>query len=158
MRLTRLLSTLTLLSIAACGGSSDSLTGTDTGGSGSGPMSATIDGTAWVSPVPAGRRTSNIVAVAGLDLGLTASVSFAFVATSTGTYSVAFANTNFGSATIAKGSLGWSSALSGGSGSVTLTTLTASHMVGTFAFDAVPASGGATGTIHVTNGKFDITF
>jgi hypothetical protein len=38
-----------------------------------------------------------------------------------------------------------------------VTTLTAHHLVGTFAFDAVgtPAS---LGTAHVTNGKFDITF
>jgi hypothetical protein len=36
--------------------------------------------------------------------------------------------------------------------------MTANHVVGTFAFDAVAASGGATGTVHVTNGKFDITF
>jgi len=158
MRLARPLSAICLLSIAACGGS-DTVTGTTGNCATATTISATIDGTAWCSPAAGASRGNNsIIAVAGIDLGLTASVSFGLVASAPGTFSVAFGNNTFGSATVTKVGKGWSSALQGGTGSVTLTTLTANHVVGTFAFDAVPASGGATGTVHVTNGKFDITF
>lgn len=156
----RVLSAMGLLSIVACGGS-DSVTGTTTGNCGTTTtMSATIDGTAWCSPAASVSRAGNnsIIAVAGIDLGLTASISFGVVAPATGTFSVAPGNNTFGSATVAKAGKGWSSAVPGGTGSVTFTTLTANHVVGTFAFDAVGASGGATGMVHVTNGKFDITF
>ena len=155
----RALSATVLLSIAACGGS-DSVTGTTVSCATSTTISATIDGTAWCSPAAGVSRAGNnsIIAIAWIDLGLTASISFGVVASATGTFSVAFGNTTFGSATITKAGKGWSSALQGGTGTVTFSTLTANHVVGTFAFDAVPASGGATGTVHVTNGKFDITF
>ena len=43
-----------------------------------------------------------------------------------------------------------------GSGTVTLTSLTATRATGTFSFVAVPYQNGATGTLHVTNGKFDV--
>jgi hypothetical protein len=75
-----------------------------------------------------------------------------------GTYSRAFGNNNGGIATYTKNGQGWGSGVPGGSGSVTLTTLTANHVVGTFSFNAAPSNGGATGTIQVTNGKFDIAF
>jgi hypothetical protein len=154
----RALSAILLLSIAACGGS-DSVTGTTSNCGTTTTISATIDGAAWCSPAAAASRGSNnIIAVAGIDLGLTASISFGVVAPATGTFSLAPGNNTFGSATITKSGKGWSSALPGGTGSVTFTTLTANHVVGTFAFDAVGASGGATGTVHVTGGKFDITF
>ncbi len=155
----RALSATVLLSIAACGGS-DSVTGTTGNCATSTTISATVDGTAWCSPAAGVSRAGNnsIIAIAGIDLGLTASVSFGVVASAPGTFSVAFGNNTFGSATVTKSGKGWSSALQGGTGTVTFSTLTANHVIGTFAFDAVPASGGATGTVHVTNGKFDITF
>jgi hypothetical protein len=157
-----MLSAILLLSAVACGGSSgDSITGNNPG-TGSGPLSATIDGKAWASVVPAAIFKNNIVSIAGLDAALTTTVSFAFGATGTGTYSLAPSNSVGGLGLVVKTSgttsQSWGTALSGGSGSVTLTTLTANHVVGTFAFDAVPSSAGATGTVHVTNGKFDITF
>jgi hypothetical protein len=155
----RALSAIVLLCAAACGGS-DSVTGTNNTCGTATTISATIDGAAWCSPAAGVSRAGNnsVVAVAGIDLGITASVSFGVVASAPGTYSVSPGNATFGSATVTKGGKGWSSALQGGTGSVTFTTLTANHVVGTFAFDAVAASGGATGTVHVTNGKFDITF
>lgn len=157
MRVARVVPFIALLSAAACGGSSSSsITGTNNNSSA--PMSATIDGAAWSTPVPQGVYRNSILSIAGIDLGITASVGFAVAATKTGTYSVAYGNSAGGSATITKTGKGWGSALPGGTGSVTITTLTANHAVGTFVFDAVPASGGATGTVHVTDGKFDVTF
>jgi hypothetical protein len=160
MRATRILSTMLLLSAVACGGSSStSLTGTNNNNNNSsGPMSATIDGTAWSSQVPSAVYRSNIVAIAGLDNALTTTVSIAFGATGTGTYNLGFGNSNAGSAIVIKSGKSWGSSLQGGTGSVTLTTLTANHVVGTFTFNAAASGGGATGTSVVTNGKFDITF
>jgi hypothetical protein len=157
----RALSAIFLLSMGACGGS-DSVTGTTANCVTTKTISAAIDGTAWCSPAAgvsrAGSNSNTIIAIAGIDLGLTASISIGVVASAPGTFSVGFGNSTFGSATVTKSGKGWSSALQGGTGSVTFTTLTANHVVGTFAFDAVAASGGATGTVHVTGGKFDITF
>ena len=112
----RALSAFFLLSLAACGGS-DSVTGPTSNCSTAKTMSATIDGTAWCSPAAAASRgTNNIIAVAGIDLGISASISFGVVASTTGTYSVAFGNNTFGSATITKVGKGWSSAIQGGTG------------------------------------------
>jgi hypothetical protein len=49
----------------------------------------------------------------------------------------------------------------GGSGTLTIATLTAAGATGTFAFTAVPpqaGGAGATGTKVVTNGTFNVTF
>lgn len=156
MRPRTLFSTVAVLSAVACGGSSSkSINGPNPS---SAPMSATIDGAAWSSALPQAIYNGSILSVAGLNTALTTSVSFAIATTAPGTYSVALGNVIGGNAIVVEGSKGWGSALAGGTGSVTLTTLTTHHVVGTFAFDAVPASGGATGTVHVTNGRFDVTF
>ena len=158
MRATRLLSMIILSSATACGGSSTTtITGTNNNNS-SAPMSATIDGAAWSAQLPSASYTNNLVVVAGVDNALTASVSFGFGATAPGTYSLGFANPNGGTGIIVKSGKSWGTSLQGGTGSVTLTTLTAHHLVGTFTFNAVASGGGAAGTSVVTNGKFDITF
>jgi hypothetical protein len=157
-RMSRVCTAIVFLVAAACGGSDSTGPGTKTTGNPNDPMSATIDGVFWSSPVPAGSSHNSIIAVAGLDLGLTASVSFGLFASAPGTYSVGPNNTNFASAVVTKGGAGWGSTMAGGSGSVTITTLTSNHMVGTFSFDGGPSTGGATGIVHVTGGKFDITF
>jgi hypothetical protein len=154
MRTTKMLSAILLLSAIACGSSSDSVTGTNV----SGPLSATIDGKAWASSAPSVVRGGSIISIAGIDNALTGAVSLAVGAAAPGTYSLGFGNNTGGLGIVSRGSQGWGSALQGGTGSVTFTTITTNHVVGTFAFDAVPSSGGATGTVHVTNGKFDITF
>jgi hypothetical protein len=154
MRATRLLTISILSSAIACGGST-TITGTDNTPA---PLSATIDGAAWSSHLPSASYTNNLVVVAGVDNAITTTVTFGFAATAPGTYSVGFANTTGGTGIIVKGTKSWGTSLQGGTGSVTLTTVTAHHFVGTFTFNAVPAGGGATGTSVVTNGKFDITF
>jgi hypothetical protein len=157
MRRIACMSVVALLFATACGGSgSSSITGTNNNGSG--PMSAVIDGQAWATPAPQAVYTGNILSVAGIDLGLTASVSFASAVSGPGTYSLSYGNQLAGSGGVSKVGKGWTTGLQGGTGTFTLTTLSAHHVAGTFAFDAVAASGGATGTVHVTNGKFDITF
>ncbi len=158
MRRVALLSAAALLFAAACGGKdSSSITGSNNSGTGS--LSATIDGKAWASPAPSAVYQGTILSVAGLDLGLTASVSFATAGVSgTGTYSLSYGNQLAGSGIIVEGGKGWTSGMQGGTGTLTLTTFTANHVVGTFSFTGVASTGGATGTVQVTNGKFDITF
>jgi Family of unknown function (DUF6252) len=157
MRATRFISIMTLLFAGACGGSSStSLTGTNNNAPG--PLSATIDGAAWSSQLPSAVVKNTIIAIAGIDNGLTTSVSLGFAASKPGTYSLGFGNSVAGNAIVTRGGKSWGSSLQGGTGSVTLTTLTANHVAGTFSFTGVASGGGATGTTVVTNGKFDITF
>jgi hypothetical protein len=162
MRFATGVTTLSLLALVACGGGDDSLTGTNnTGGSnngGSGPMSATVNGASWSAPTPAAVVSQSVLSVAGIDLNRGITISFAIPATGPGTYSTAFNNTNGGIAIISNGATGqtWATYQQGGTGSVVVTTLQAHRVVGTFAFTAVLSSG--TGTITVTNGKFDVTF
>ena len=51
---------------------------------------------------------------------------------------------------------GWSTPLSGAAGSVTITTLSSSRIVGTFTYDADSLLGSAHGTRAVTAGQFDL--
>ena len=44
----------------------------------------------------------------------------------------------------------------GGSGTVVVNTLSATRVSGTFSCTLVPSSGGATGTVRVTQGAFDV--
>jgi hypothetical protein len=154
----RVLSSMVLLSVLGCGGSSTGPNSNAGTNSCSTPLSATVNGAAWCSPLPQVTAQHSIVSFAGFDAGITSSIAMAFAATVPGTYSLAFGNGTGGFATYVKGGQGWTSGQAGGTGSVTVTTLTANHIVGTFVFDAVASNGGATGTVHVTNGQFNITF
>jgi hypothetical protein len=140
--------------VSAC--SSDP-TGTNNPGNTTG-MSATINGASWV---PAGKASAvysgNIFALSGLNLTYGVSLSIGNL-TTTGTYSLSPQNQMAADGIVSSTSGGWASAYAGGSGSITFTTLTATHAVGTFAFEAPAGSGGASGTMHVTNGKFDVTY
>ena len=145
-----------LVVVTACGGS-DSSTGPNTNLTG--PMSASIDGSAWVATAPAVSYKNNILAIVGIDIGsgITIEVGSAGV-TRAGTYSLAFANLNAGLGIITQAGKSWSSSTQGGTGNLVVTTITANHVVATFSFDAPPQTGGATGTRHLTTGKIDMTF
>ena len=152
MRRVSMLFAAAIVSLTACGGS-DSPTGTTNGGTG-GTYSASVGGAAWSSAAPAAVVTSSGVSVTGGDAGLVTIVTISFLATAPGTYSLS-ANQTGGLATVSKSNKGYSTVATGGVGSVTLTTLSAHHVVGTFSFDAIGS--GPTDVLHVTNGKFDIT-
>ena len=159
MRLTS--STMPFLAAVAVAATacSSSDTGTTPGGTDFG-MSATINGASWVTQgKPGASYRQNIFSIAGLNLtsyGVSMAVG---TVTTAGTYSLAYSNTQAGSGIVTNTTgAGWGTGFPGGTGSITFTTLTANHAVGTFAFHAVVASGNATGTIDVTNGKFDVTY
>lgn len=121
-------------------------------------MGATINGADWV---PAGKASAtyrnNIFSIAGLNLTYSVSLSIGLL-TTTGTYSLDPGNLKAADGIVSNTTGGWGTAFAGGSGSITFTTLTPTHAVGTFSFDATPGSGNAAGTMHVTNGSFDVTY
>jgi len=158
MRRIRLLSIAALIAAVACGGSdSSSVTGSTNNGSTS-PMTASVGGTAWTGTGTGVSYKNNVLSFTGVDIGSGTSITVATTAAGPGTYSLAFANANSGFAIVAAtGSQTWTTLVTGGTGSLVITTLTANHLVATFSFDAQPASG-TTGVKHVTNGKIDMTF
>jgi len=157
MRRRALLASSVFLFAAACGGSdSSSVTGT-TGGTQTGPISATIDGKAWGATGVSASYKNNLLVFSAFELASGISLSVTSGVTAPGTYSLSFNNTNTGIGLVILGTQSWSSSAQGGTGSLTITTITANHVVGTFSFDAPPLSS-ATGTRHVTGGKIDATF
>ena len=145
-----------LVAAVSCGGDN-----TGPNGQTNGDMTAKIDGTAFSSVTTlAQRNTTNagtIIAVSGADAHGTG-LGFAFLDAGVGTYSIGdLTPTN---ATVLDGTgKVWTAGAIGGSGTLTVTALDATHVAGTFAYSAVASAGsGATGTKTVTQGVFDVTF
>jgi len=142
---------LVLVSALVLGACSDSTTNTPMGGQGT--LTAVVNGTTFTALSAAAVYSGGTLAVAGGNAAAT-SVGFAVIPTEagTGTYTVGpFANGAY-----SEGTLGWTTAV-GGSGTFTITTLTQDRVVGTFEFVATPNTvTGATGTITVTSGAFDV--
>ena len=141
--------------LAACGSSSDSNTGPNTSGLLS-TLSASVGGTAWTAAPPVvWTVTSTGVTMSGVDAAAT-SVTISFLGTGTGTYQLTSNQSVSGLATVGKGGNAWTTIGQGASGTVTVTTFTPTHIVGTFSFDAVTSPNGVVNVMHVTNGKFDL--
>lgn len=136
-----------------CGGG-DGNTGPNNGPN-NGSLSATVDGSSWSAANVAAVRSSGFVGI-GAGASDLSTISFAFP-DHTGTFTVAGQDgTN---ASYITGGKTWTATFgTGGSGTITVTALDASHVAGTFSFTAPGLSGGATGTKTVTNGTFDIDF
>jgi Family of unknown function (DUF6252) len=125
-----------------------------------GSMSATIDGTQWVATTGLSvTYNQGILAAAGVDNSLN-TLAFAVFASAPGTYPIgATSPTNALFTMNSNGSKSWQAASTLGSGSVTVTTLTATGATGTFSFTLVANGGsGASGNKVVTNGKFNLKF
>ncbi len=147
-----------LLVASACGGD-------NAGPSGSGSLSARVDGSTWTANHGIGAaRTNSFISIAG-SVGATSNIAIAWPDEGTGTYTIPTPvgmNMNYG--LYANGhvwqALAMGTQLGGlGTGSVTVTTLNAERVVGTFQFTApAAASSGASGQKVVTNGVFDIKF
>lgn len=160
-RIPTVIASLALVLASACGGGSDSnptAPGGNTTVAGDGNVTMSINGVAWRSS-----KGGDHVTKSGQFYGISAvNVPYALVlgignVTGPGTFSLNLATGNGSSAIISNSVGGWGTAFSGGSGTVTITTLTATRIAGTFSFDAVPGSGSAAGTMQVRNGVFDLT-
>jgi hypothetical protein len=151
---------------AACGSKTTEPGDTGDGGSGgttlaNGSMSGSIAGSSfsansaiaaiYIPGAPA------IISIAGGDTQGRL-LGFALALSSTGTFNI---NDSSGAIFLVQvGTQQWQAdAFSGGSGTVTFTTFTASHSVGSFSFTGNPVAGtGATGTKAVTGGAFNVTY
>ena len=142
----------------ACGGDSKGVTNPNPNQAGK-SMSARIDGAAWTAATVNVSISSLGITIVGSNasgrgIGIAASRSLGTGTQTFGTNPAALGTFNIGTQSwSATGQPG-----GGSSGSVTLTTLTANHAVGTFAFTATPFVGGGTGTHVITAGVFDVTF
>lgn len=138
------------LALCGCGTSSNVLQPTN------GSMTATIDGSSFSANSIAATYLSGILAVGGTDsqgrgIGIAAQVP------GPGTFTVGVTSPANFSVTI--GAAGWQAAITLGSGSVTVTSISATGAKGTFQFTAGPVPGtAATGNKVVTAGAFDVTF
>ena len=144
--------------IAACGGS-------DGGPASPNPnqntskstMSARIDGTQWTATAVGvtARNGALIVAGAngaGVGIGIGASMI-------QGTGTQTFGPTSAANGGVTASTMSWGANSFQGSGSVTLTTLTANRATGTFTFSAPALGAGSTPSPRVvTSGVFDVTF
>ena len=162
--------TLLLCSLAACGGGG-STTG-PLGGTTSGTFTATIDGQPWVSTTnqtasSGANGVPGIVTLTGTKVVSATNYTTITLAlgylSGPGTYPLGVnQGTTAGGSGLVFATQGtsigtWSTNLLGNAGTVTITSLTSTRIVGTFQFTAPPQSfTTTTGTRTVTNGAFDL--
>ena len=141
---------LSLLVISGCG---DDIIAPDLGNGIDGSVTMQIDGTSWTATFATASNQGGIV---GIGAGDTQGVGFgfAFVGTTTGTYSVGPTLAN--NATYSEGSLAWSAVNTQGSGTISVTTLTADRVAGTFTFEVEAVGTHTPATKSLTSGTFDI--
>lgn len=156
-----LLSVLLLAVCAACGGSDGPTGPGGPGGPNNGSFTARIDGTNWAATIitPSMAQTTGHVSAVGSG-SPTFSLAFAWQdQLTTGTWTIGTGGQSIGfNANMIQGGQVWVAGAGMGSGTLTITTRTASRVAGTFSFTLMPSQGGATGNRQVTNGQFDVTF
>jgi hypothetical protein len=153
-----------LVLLGACGGGGSDSSGPN-GGSG---FTATIDGQAWeatpisiaanpVLAVPGALLITGVQTVGNTTTGVTLTL---YNITGPGTYPLGVSSNVYGgTGQVGESNDAWITDNTGTAGTVTITTLSASHIVGSFAFDAVPGHHNVqTNTRVVTNGHFDLPF
>lgn len=143
---------LLLALVAACGGG-DGPTGP--GDLINGTFSARVDGSAFNATSATVLVNGNITSI-GAGNASGQGMGFAWVDAGPGTYAISNLSPTNGTYTIPGG--GWVAGVTGGSGSIVVTTRTANRVAGTFSFVMVPSSGSASGNKTISQGSFDLTF
>ena len=162
--------TLTAVALlVSCGGDSTSPGGNNNPGgntNGTARVSAKVDGVAWsdasnaatsiaLSAQPGIYVMNATGSVGGVlqTIGLTM-----YNIRGPGTYPIGVGTTVVGASGILSVSTGagWSTPLTGAAGTLVLTEVSATRLVGTFNMTLTPISGGATGTRTVTEGQFNV--
>jgi hypothetical protein len=168
-----------VLSASACGGGSDSSTGTTDPNLAcssltNGTMSATINGAAWSGCGTASVQSN--LAVSGKDTLTT----LAFQATGfapgnalwvinvgftngkgllvPGSYAVGPANPTTAAFIITGSTGGWAANALAGTGVVNVTVVGPHRVAGTFSADPVAVQAGTSGPAQIRNGKFDLSY
>ena len=121
------------------------------------PMSATIEGTEWHATGVLVTPTETAITLGASNEASNAALSIAINGTAPGTYPLGPGSASSGFVGITTGQV-WSTLGDGASGTIVVTTFANRHIAGTFNFTAVPSMGGATGNVHVTDGKFDFNY
>lgn len=122
-------------------------------------FTAVIDGTAWTgltATLSAGASPGGLFSLVGTDASGTGILLTLYNIGAPGAYPLGVGASVFGgSASLIQGSSTWWTPLSGAAGTITLASVSATRIVGTFSFVAVPVAGtGASRT--VTAGSFDL--
>ena len=152
----RFLTAVLVIGLTACSGDDDP-TGPGDIIPTNGTMSATIDGNTWTAIQIAGVNNGGVVAISGSDATLLA-VGFAFVGQAAGTYTIGPASAANASV-IDNLTTTWTANSFQGSGTITVSTLTATGASGTFSYTApLTSTTGTPATRVVTNGTFNVTF
>lgn len=154
--------------LAACGGGGGGALGP--GGGGSASFTATINGQSWAADTLGFTVTGNpgvpgSLIISGVEVVTptnykTLSLTVSFIG-ATGSYpmgiNIGTTPGGTGSSVVVSGSnvTTYLTPLSGAAGTVTITSLTASRMKGTFSFTADPSPGPGA-SLTVTNGTFDV--
>lgn len=153
----RVLASFTALALlAGCGGGgNEDLTGPSSNGT----MSATINGTAWsATTVTQASRAGNVLTIGGSNPSWQLLLTIPNV-TAPGTYTVAATGGTMQLVQANAGGAAWTASMLGGTGSLTVTTLSSTRAVGTFTFTGNATAGTpAGGTRNVTAGQFDVRF
>lgn len=143
--------TVILVLVAACGDDSSTGPGTpsDEG------LSMQVDGVPFNPSTVTAQRAGGVVSIAAVDQAAVTGFGLGIPDSGPGTYTVAqnevviLYNSSAG---------GWAaSVLQGGSGSITVTTLTADRFAGTFSAVLPAQSGQMPATVSITNGSFDLS-
>lgn len=168
--MTRALACAVAVTCVACGGGnpgspsggSGSGSGGGTGGTGlgRGSITAQIDGVSFTGVATAATLQSGIFATAASNSNLSITLGFGALGVPGTTPISATSPTNANMVVVSGGTTqSWAASTSGGSGSLTITSINATGASGTFNFTMVPVPGtGASGTKSVTNGTFSVTF
>jgi hypothetical protein len=129
-----------------------------------GTMSATVNGSEWTAEViSAAAIQGGVLRIAGQDHMKAPFVAVGIaVPPKVGTYAVSRATGASVAGSLVDvgggGARQWNADGGAGSGTVTLSELTATHARGTFSFTLVHIVTASTGTKAIANGKFDVTF
>jgi len=119
-------------------------------------MSAKLDGASWTAVTAFAFRSGGLVAVGGSNTGGTNGIGFGFQDLGVGDYVIGPSSTANGNVSDLAGN-SWVASADDGAGTISVTTLTASRIAGTFSFTA-PRRLGSTGPEQrvVTEGVFDL--
>ena len=148
---------LALALLTACGGGDS----TAPGGNSASPFKAIIDGVAWNSTTStAVSSTGGIFTIVGSQISANVtSMSMTFYSIGVpGTYPLGVTGSVAGGiGTVTTGTSSWSTPLTGAAGTVTISAVSATRIVGTFQFNAIPQLGQAvTTTRAVSQGEFNL--
>ena len=151
-----------VMALTACGGDGGGGS-TDPGNNSQFKFTAKIDGASWVSTGGV-ERVGVPITIPGLYVltgtNLSGGTSYTIVISlynigGPGTYPLGVGvSVPGGNIVVSSLAGGWRTPQTGADGTITITTLTASRIEGTFSFTAVPFTGGATGNKSVTDGAF----